>query len=137
MRIKGTYYNATLGAAPTSVTIGATGTTGPAPYLGSFYIGFIDQKVYNSPNNVPCAYINISNPGIYLFVFNLRGTSPFNGSVTLVGAGVTNTAFNSVLDNCGGSHIVVATASSYTLNISTSTTIISNTSSFFYAIRIA
>lgn len=107
--------------------------------MGSLYIGLVDQKTYSSPNYTPCAYINISNPGIYLFVFNLRGTSPFSGPgrLNLVGTGVTASYFESTLDNCSGTHIGIATASTYTLNLTSGTNIISSSNSFFYAIRIA
>jgi len=71
MPIKGTYYNATLGAAPTSVASGVS-----APYLGTVISGSITGASFNQGTS-PTS-INIITTGTYLFTFSI----PVNNVVT-------------------------------------------------------
>jgi hypothetical protein len=149
MPIKGTYYNATLGAAPTRVT-----SNNAATQIGTIVTGS-NNTITTVTNNMTLSTIQIVNTGIYLITFHFcfGGTLPSTLFVNISGPSDSqgsghawngaNYGFNTVI-NAGnyalnGTVIVPATNNStynFILNYAGSSNSYTGTQSYSQAIRI-
>jgi hypothetical protein len=91
MPIKGTYYNATLGAAPTSA-----GTTGSAPYLGTYYFNNTIPAFANTATSL-CT-ISIGTPGVYIVNLSVQlqlvGNTPTTNYIVPLSNSMTSVGFS-------------------------------------------